>query len=659
MTKLSERYLFIGISGMGMAPLAAWLSTAGNSVNGYDDNLQEAVRKFLVQSGVILHDYIFPEHVGRYTSLVHSSAVPEAHPLLSAARKEGLRVIRRGELLAEIACGKRLVAIAGSHGKTTTSGMIAHGIRCCELDVDYILGGFFNDSSIPSSRCSGSDWLVAEIDESDGTIEGFSPEITVLLNLDWDHADLYHKREMLEEAFMGLIARTSGKIFAPESLCSRFKDAIEVECVPFSALEKSLIASSMMESFNQINSSAALSVLNFLAHRNLSIDVLSSFRGMDRRQSILHCDIHLTLVEDYAHHPTEIEALLSGLRCIEPERKLVVVFQAHRYSRTRQFKDAFAKALCQADQVFLLPVYGAHEDELDGGRLVDLSRSFASDAPLELSIDMEGLQRLANSLEETSTMLAFVGAGDINQFASAFNSLVRSGFEIEPAWRSFMDKRVSKECLLKENESLASKTTIRVGGSARFYAEPVNLSDLLALLRGAKLFGLKPFCLGRGSNIVVPDEGFDGLVIRFNTGIWRCSELLENRRVWAAAGVRLKEICGFAAKHGLSGFEFLEGIPGSIGGALRMNAGAMDNWIFDIVERVRFINAEGIIQDLPREAFHPSYRKVEKIRYGVVLGAVLKSTGLDSEEVIRKRIHDFSRIRKSSQPRESSAGCAL
>ena len=207
------------------------------------------------------------------------------------------------------------------------------------------------------------------------------------------------------------------------------------------------------------------------------------------------------------------------------------------------------------------------------------------------------------------------------------------------------------------HDTICNKTTIRIGGAARFYAEPANLSDLRVLLRAAKLFDLKTFCLGRGSNLLVSDHGFDGLVIRFSAPAWRRVEALDEGRIWAAAGGRLKEICGFAAKNGLSGFEFLEGIPGAVGGALRMNAGAMGSWMFDVVERVQFIDEQGRYQDLPKEAFHFGYRKVEEISRGIALGAVLRSAETDSEAAIRDRIDSYSTSRKESQPRGASAGC--
>ncbi|MGK0176833.1 MAG: UDP-N-acetylmuramate--alanine ligase, partial [Lentimonas sp.] len=133
MTVTKPIYLFIGVGGMGMAPLAGWMAHAGYSVFGCDDNLQESVRRFLLDSGVGLKDFLLAEQLKQFDRIVYSSAIKPDHPLLEAASKLGLETLRRGEMLAEIAASKRLVAIVGSHGKTTTSGMIAHAIRQCEV----------------------------------------------------------------------------------------------------------------------------------------------------------------------------------------------------------------------------------------------------------------------------------------------------------------------------------------------------------------------------------------------------------------------------------------------------------------------------------------------------------------------------------------------
>jgi UDP-N-acetylenolpyruvoylglucosamine reductase len=662
---------------MGMAPLAGWMASAGYSIVGYDDNLQERVRRFLVEADVELHDFTFPEQFTQFTAVVYSSAIQPNHPLLAAARTQGLKILRRGEMLAEVAAAKRLIAVVGSHGKTTTSGMIAHAARHCGVQTNYIIGGLLNDPALPPSQFSESDWLVAEVDESDGTIDHFAPEVTVVLNVDWDHADRYASAAMLDGAFRQLIARTKQRVLLSSEgdLTGRFVETGGAELLTFGStgdfrvladvdgclqlggrFSEARIETPQVGRFNQINGAAALAVLS-LMNADFSADVLSSFRGMARRQTVLYRDAQLTVVEDYAHHPTEIAALFDCLRAMQPERRLVVVFQPHRYSRTNQFKQAFAETLQAADQLFLLPVYAAHESELEGGRIADLAREFSGEPPEVLAMNPDGMRRLVDSIGAGPCTVAFVGAGDIDQFGGLFASMCRADFDSTAAWRDFLKDRVSPDCVLKEDEPLANKTTMRIGGAARFYAEPSNLCDLRALLSAAKLFDLETFCLGRGSNLLVPDEGFAGLVIRFSGPGWRRTEVLGDGRIWAAAGVRLKEICGHAAKAGLAGFEFLEGIPGAIGGALRMNAGAMGNWMFDVVERVQFLDEAGQLQDLPKDAFHFGYRKVEEISRGIALGAILKSAEVEAEASIRDRMDSYSTSRKASQPRDPSAGC--
>jgi len=659
-----------------MAPLAGWMSRAGHTVVGYDDNLQEMVRSFLEDAGVETKEIVLSEQINAFTRVVYSSAVKADHPLLKAALEHGLETLRRGELLAEIAASKRLVAIVGSHGKTTTTGMIAHAAQKSGFDVNYIVGGFFSDPALPPSNYSESDWLIAEVDESDGTIDHFSPEITVLLNADWDHTNRYSTADMLDQTFQELMDRTRSCVLLPkDGIEKQFSTKDKVRKLTFgeggdfcSVIEPDEmlrlsgefdlenIAPLRGDRINYINGTAALAVLKLLSVK-WPADVLSDFGGIARRQTVLHKDEDLIIVEDYAHHSTEMVTLFESLRAMAPDRQLVVVFQPHRYSRTHKFKQEFVSVLQGVDKCFLLPVYSAYEPVLEGGTTEAFIEAFRSDPPTVLKMNSESALQLAQSLKGQRTLLAFVGAGDIHLFAGLFTALYQCGFNTEAAWQSFLQGRVSPECTLKESEPLASKTTMRIGGAARFYAEPNNLFDLRMLLSAAGLFDLKTFCLGRGSNILVPDAGFDGVVIRLSKKPWRHMEVLSDGRIWVSAGVRLKELCGYAAKAGLTGFEFLEGIPGSVGGALRMNAGAMGKWIFDVVERVQLLNGEMQLHDLPKDAFTVEYRQIREISHGIALGAILKSAETEEAVSIRDRMDGYANLRKSSQPREPSAGC--
>lgn len=210
---------------------------------------------------------------------------------------------------------------------------------------------------------------------------------------------------------------------------------------------------------------------------------------------------------------------------------------------------------------------------------------------------------------------------------------------------------------LRREEPLAPKTTLRVGGAARIYTEPATVRDLQALVREAKARDVKILVLGRGSNLVVPDEGVDGLVISLVHETWAGFEPQGDGRVRVGAGLRLKNLCGLAAKAGLAGFEFLEGIPGNIGGALRMNAGAMGGWMFDVVEAVEVMSLDGAVTTLAKTAMHVDYRHCAELHDAIALGAVLKPAAQTGGDAVARQIDVYRKKRQESQPREPSAGC--
>ena len=698
-----RRVHLLGAGGMGMAPLGIYLRQLGFEVTGEDDAWNPLVHALVERSGV---QVTVPGGAPADTELiVHSPAVAPTHPSRRHAASRGLPVVRRGEMLAEVVRGKKLIAVAGSHGKTTTAAMLITALQRAGFDCGWVLGGLFQDgaemplqtvgevpslreAALPPARVAASDWVVAEIDESDGTIELFAPEVTIAVNLDWDHADHYAKVADLESAFAILFARTKSAIFLSDAcplstrLAARGGFTAPVFTFGktgdwkghliddtsaglrlalggrFSLREATVRAHG---EFNAANATAALAVAQ---HLGAAIDsnALAEFAGVRRRQSLLHAST-IRILEDYAHHPTEIRALLTSLRRAATGR-LLVVFQPHRYTRTAQFKTEFAAALAGADQLFLMDVYAASEAPVAGGTSADiyaeLRKSGAEHHVTYLPGNDAGMLLALKATLQPGDTVAFIGAGDIEQTTREFVAKLQAQETRAAAWNEFIfavRPRLGAETKFTEGEPLASKTTMRVGGPARVYAEPASTEDLRQLLLEVNRRALPVLLLGRGSNLIIPDHGVDGLVISLTHESWQKFEPQADGRIWAGAGLRLKNLCGLATKAGLQGFEFLEGIPGSVGGALRMNAGAMGGWMFDVVDEVHLMTMQGEVRVMKKAEMHIDYRFCAELHEAIALGAWLKPAATAATTDIRRQIDVYQKQRVESQPREPSAGC--
>lgn len=675
MAETAQHIYMMGIAGMGMCPLAVYLAQAGHNVTGMDDNMRSEISLILRKNGIKIDSKKkIPEACD---CVIYSSAINLSNKLISQAKERGLPLFRRGEYLAQISKNKKLIAVVGSHGKTTTTAMLIHALNNSGFDFSFLLGGLFHDCKILPGRCSMSDWLVAEVDESDGTIDSFCPEITLVVNFDWDHPSQYQSAEDLENAFYQLFKRTKQAVIIPkgciylEGLINKgiscltrtygvggdYEGTYFIEPNGSTKLKTDGLLTKAVHNipngglFNAHNGLAALSVLHLILNE-LIPEPFKGFLGVKRRQESLYESQNFTVMMDYAHHPTEIEALLSYVRS-KSNRPSVVVFQPHRYTRTKIYCKEFAKVLNMADRVILLPVYPASEPFMESGMSQKIMENFdGPEGKLKLiDYSQQQLFKILPTSHEPANIL-FIGAGDVELLALEY----KRRLEWISWWKSLLDK-IDAGTKASENEPLAAKTTMRLGGSARFYIEPASLDDLIRVMKGSFAVTCPVFALGRGSNLIVPDEGFEGLVIRLNHPHWKEIRDLGGGRIWAGAGARLKEICGYACKFGLAGFEFLEGIPGSLGGSLRMNAGAMGGWLFDVIESIKCIMPNGQIKEFTKESLTLGYRFCKNLENALAIGAILKSSEIQNQEIIRQKLDTFASKRKATQPREPSAGC--
>ncbi|MDX2186301.1 MAG: UDP-N-acetylmuramate dehydrogenase [Opitutaceae bacterium] len=685
-----KRLHCVGLTGMGLGPLAIYLAGRGVSVTGEDDHPNPLMEDALRHAGIrVAATGSLPPGVDL---VVISSAVKPTHPTLIQASSEGVEVRRRGEVLAAATADRKLIAICGSHGKTTTTAMLVTALRAASFPFGYILGGLFADKSLAPAAVSDSDWVVAEVDESDGTIERHSPEICVAVNIDWDHPDQYPTYDECLAAFTRLFQRTRSHVLVSGS-CASTAEALIRAVLPegkaqtfgpkgrFKLVSKAQTGNGMKlvlgESFtlpeahvkaegefNALNATAALAAAQ-LAGAHLEPDLLSGYTGVARRQSRLQGPAGYTVIEDYAHHPAEIRALLSSLRVnLGPGQRLLAVFQPHRYSRTLQFLPQFAEALAGVDWLGLLDVYGAGEAPLEGGTTGDLYAHLRTSYPrLEVNYCGAHTERLLTLLlreAQPGDTVVWVGAGDLDQAARRWVDRLARKDDEEAKWdllASELRSICSPDTRVRREESLAERTTLRVGGAARVLAEPATEDDVRLLLGRAREHGVAVYWLGRGSNLVVPDFGVDGLVLSLAHSNWQAFTPGADGRVWVGAGLRLKNLCGLAAKAGLQGFEFLEGIPGNVGGALRMNAGAMGGWMFDVVDSVRLLTEDLRIVIRRKEEMKVDYRHCEDLERAVALGAWLKPVRHAQSEAVAAQIDAYREKRQKSQPREPSAGC--
>ncbi len=636
-----------------MAPLALYLQGAGVQVEAYDDRFSEPLRSQLIEGGVdVLGE---PTPRGEPDCVIRSSAVPPEGPQVNPWLKKGIPIYRRGEFLSRFTAHRRTLAVVGSHGKTTTTGMLVWALEEMGCSNSYLVGGCFQGDLLPVAKFISKSWVIIEVDESDGTIEGFSPTATLALNCDWDHVDLYDSREDLDAAFGGLFSRTEECLVVPSetALAQWAGKANPQRLITFDP-------ASEPSNYHEANVRAAIAAGEAMGLDLSEVD-FSSFPGMKRRQSVLHDSDNRCIVEDYAHHPTEIRSFLSLQRARLPDHLMQVVFQPHRFSRTQALAVGLAEELAQTDNLYLMPTYGAFENFDQAGsvetlmgylppRLRERTRIFSDFASLRQAV---GPAPPLNAKDQ----VLFVGAGDLEKWANAFASFEKANGEKHNAFDHYLSSRLSSDTILLADEPLASKTTIGVGGASRWYAEPANAEDLRTIVEACNLFGVQRVMMGRGSNLIIPDEGFGGLVICLKGSFWlEISPRTEDSLI-VGAGAKLREICKFACQNGLKGFEFLEGIPGTLGGALRMNAGAMGWETFDLVEWVSFLLPDGTIRRIPGADLEVGYRYCKEAYEGIALRAKLRADGRADHRAIRNAIDKLTRKRRSSQPSQASSGC--
>ena len=386
---------FVGIGGIGMSGIAEVLLNLGHRISG-SDLKQSSTTQRLIELGAVINLGHRAENVARADVVVVSSAVGATNVEIETARREFIPVIPRAEMLAELMRLKYSVAVAGSHGKTTTTSLVATILGEAGLDPTMVIGGKL-DSIGSNARLGDGEFLVAEADESDGSFLMLSPTIAVVTNIDLEHLDYYRDLDHLKETFLTFMNRVP--FYGAAVIC--LDDPNVQSLIPelrkryrtygLSAQADIQAADLVMESWNtrfnltvkgenlgelEINMPGRHNVLNSLAAAGAALELeipfaairagLNKAVGLHRRLQRKGEINGVEVIDDYGHHPTEIQATLSALRLCYPDRRLVVVFQPHRYSRTKVLFEEFSSSFNQADRLILTEIYPASEEPIEG-----------------------------------------------------------------------------------------------------------------------------------------------------------------------------------------------------------------------------------------------------------------------------------------------------
>ena len=447
--KRDQTYHFIGIGGIGMSAIAEMLVNLGFQVTGSDISKSYITQK-LEEMGVQVYQGHEESNVHDAAFVVYSSAINADNPEYAYAQRNKIPLVRRAEMLAELMKLKRGIAIGGTHGKTTTTSILATLLNARDQGASYIIGGVVKNLGGHSFLGDG-EFLVAEADESDGSFIELSPEVSLVTNIDDDHMNYYQTRRNLEESFLRFInrvpfygfcvlnvddeainsllegVRRPYVTFALDNNEAEFKADIVSNTSIGCEFEVTHLGDDSQKYRFFIHSSGRHNVYNALGAIAVAIKLgfsweelqesLKEFKGVGRRLELIYSNSHIEIYDDYAHHPTEIKAVIDSQK--NKSNKLTVLFQPHRYTRTQEKWDDFRSCFSGADQVLILPIYSANEEPIEGVNSVNLVKEITmngSDAHWIQNI--EDMKQFIN-FNEKETILC-LGAGSISRQSRIF-----------------------------------------------------------------------------------------------------------------------------------------------------------------------------------------------------------------------------------------------
>ena len=669
-----------------MAGIAEVLHTLGYCVSGSDLKSSETTRR-LSRLGI----KVFLEHrsiqVKGADVVVVSTAVPAANPEIEAAKADHIPIIPRAEMLAELMRLKYGIAVAGTHGKTTTTSLTSLILAKGNIDPTVIVGGKVKHLK-SNARIGEGKYLLAEADESDGSFLTLNPTIVLVTNIDNDHLDFYGELERIKEDFLKFINKIP--FYGVALLCYDNEEIrsllpqVKRKYLTYGLdsraeiTAKKIIPSAGGTSFELFYQGKNLGEfkINLMGRHNLTnalgaigigivlgIDLekikeaLTEFKGVERRLQILGRIHGAVIVDDYGHHPTEIEATLEAVKTRWPKKTIKVVFQPHRYSRTKLLHQEFGRVFDLADTIIVTDIYPAGETAIPGvsSQLIVEEIQKKGKSVIyhpELNEDLKNL--ILGTLSAKDVILT-LGAGDIRKVGEAVLRKTELSQEEKADWKKDLPRLIKGK--VKFAEPMRDHTTFAVGGPAEAWVEPRDIEDLKNLMVFVKKHKLNYLVVGKGSNIIVKDRGIHGLVINLSRYFRKIRLDNLSNGVEVQAGLDLSDLLWQLEKNGLTGLEFLKGIPGTVGGVIWMNAGLTDKNIGEFVSHVKIINEKGEMKEFNSDQLKFAYRKAILPEAGVIYEVTLK-LAVGSKKTVKQVGKAYLQRKMEFQPLSfASAGC--
>ena len=694
---IPRRVHLVGIGGMHVSGIARILVGRGHEVSGSDMRLS-ALTEGLATTGVSVVEGHRAENVGEAELVVTTSAAKDDNPELVEGATARHPRVKRHDFVARLMEGKRAICVAGTHGKTTTSGLIAAMLVRADHSPSYLVGGEVRDLGTNAAEGDGADFVV-EADEFDRAFLAYHADIGVVLNVEPDHLDIYGSFDEYAAAFAQFMSQVkpdgllvvcadserARELVVEANISARVQtyglssdadyQVKDIRPTPNGGHTFDVFFAGREETFeirlpgahNIANALAAISVGNALDTPLAVVrETLAEYSGARRRFELVGEAGGVIVMDDYAHHPTEIAANVAAARERFAGRRLLAVFQPHTYSRTQYLLDTFRTCFRGLDELLVLSTYAARELETAGIDAPTLAAQIES-PKARFVADFDDAAAVASQLLRPGDVFFTFGAGDVDAVGPLLLSRLR---ESRQSKTETSRNRPAPEGLVhaldsiapvRTNEILARHTTFGIGGPADVFVVARDAEQLAEIVVACRQFDTPVFILGSGSNILIGDGGVRGVVIENNAKALVGPEPDESGyvRFRAESGASFAGVARALARRGFGGLEWASGIPGTLGGAVVYNAGAYGSCLGDVLRSVSIINGTGSGKLLPAEQLGLQYRGSAftrgQFQKSVVLSADFAAWPGDPQ-LLMERVQELDTKRLAAQPRGRNAG---